>query len=238
MAHERLTFTDIVAVTKQRPRMNFDSQVAISGDRGVGKSNLAIRIARECDSAFTLSSNMVWSAKDLELLIRDLPPFSAIIVDEAIAVLFRRDHMKIENKQVLRLIDICRKRNLVIIWCVPSFFALDSHFVSTQVHLWLHVFERGRANIYTPLKGRKWGYLADPWLRRENAKRGIGASYKKSPNWNGDFTFEKLEPDVEAEYLRICAVKAALAHKYEEDVAPLKRRGRPVGSKNRRKVEA
>lgn len=203
-------YNDVVDVISKRVRSNYDCQVVISGGTGDGKSNLAIQLAMRLQSDFVsnMQSQIIFKRQEAIDSIKRLEPFKVMIIDESMNLLFRRDFMKSQQKETLKLLDMCRKKNLVVLWNVPSFFSLDSHFVDTRVLIWLYVYERGKAHIYLPLKGETYAFISDPWVRGLNCNKFLGRKYRRSPNFAGTFEFQQLPKDIEDKYLAIAAVKS------------------------------
>ena len=150
-----------------------DFPIAISGFPGSGKSTLADHLARCGDPNYKIKTHMIFTRKDLIDAINNLPPKSYIIIDEAVAVLFKRDFMQSGQKEVLKMLDICRYRNLVLIFCVPNFWALDNHLLG-RIRMRIHIEKRGLGLIFTR-SNNPW--VQDCWFRKHN----------ENTCWNWDY---------------------------------------------------
>jgi hypothetical protein len=159
--------------------------------------------------AFDMETGIVYTRNELLARAKACPRYGAILVDEGVNLLFNRDAMQKEQKQLLRFLDICRKRNLTVYWCIPRFFAVDSHFRNSRCLMWIYVWDRGWANVYTPLKGEKFAYVVDPWQVKLNQHDYLGYKHANSPNFKGVLRFNDLDPQTKAAYLEICRRKSA-----------------------------
>lgn len=85
----------------------FDATVVISGDTGMGKSELAIMLQLSLSKItgipFHIEKNVVYTREQLEEAIRTLPRYSGIVVDEAVNVLFSRDDYK--NSTIIKILE-------------------------------------------------------------------------------------------------------------------------------------
>jgi energy-coupling factor transporter ATP-binding protein EcfA2 len=155
-----------------------DFLIAITGDTGGGKSTLAVTMAYKISPNFNMETDIIFSREELTDRIYNAPKYSCIIVDEAINALFKRDAMKKEQKNILKLLDMCRDRNLCLIFCIPSFWALDKHTLQGRFRLRMHIERTGLAFIWKPTKNP---FSDDPWGRLYNIKV-TGLSWDKYPN--------------------------------------------------------
>lgn len=156
-------------------RTDKDFFIAVSGQTGSGKSTAALWIAKKVNSNFKIKTGIVYSREELINAINTFPKFSVIICDEAITSLFKRDFMQREQKEMLRLFDVCRYRNLVVILCIPIFWSLDKHVLESKIKLRVHIDRTGFAILFKPMNHP---HSPDPWARKQNLK--------VSPNWDAN----------------------------------------------------
>jgi hypothetical protein len=227
------SLAEVSDIAKQRVRLNYDFQMMVSGGTGEGKSTLLIWlmiltqginveewIANPKLAFDFFMRHIIFRRSEAMDAIHnegDIPQFSQLNFDESVNLLFKRDFMKGRQKELLKLLDMARKRNLVCGWAVPSFWSLDSHFMNSRVHMWLFVYERGKCHVYMPLKGKEFAYVQDPWMRRYNAGNYLGFRFTHSPNYKGSFDFPVLPKVVEDEYLKVCKLKGAGSEKDEDE---------------------
>jgi len=103
-----------------------DRIYCVTGREGLGKSTLAMQLAYVVDQNFTLD-NIVFTANQFEERIKKAKRFEAIIFDEAFSGLSSKGAISKENKRLVRLLMMCRQRNLFIFIVLPSFFLLEKY---------------------------------------------------------------------------------------------------------------
>lgn len=203
MVNRVWSIRSLADIINQTIRTDKDFFVGISGETGSGKSTLAIWLAKRISKDFKIKNNIVYSREDLINAINTFPKFSVIICDEAITALFKRDFMQKAQKDMLRLFDICRHRNLVVILCIPVFWSLDKHVLESKVKLRLHIDKTGFAIMFKPTNHP---HSPDPWSRQHNLK--VAPDWDNSPNarrmvgWIGWLKFPDLRPKWKEVYLK------------------------------------
>lgn len=149
---------------KKLTKTNRDCPIAITGYAGEGKSVLSIHIAKHYDRRFDYERNMIYSRDEFKEKINTLPP-SALSVDENMNVLYKRDWGNKSQKEIIKLLDICRYQRHMLMFIQPTMTALDSHVRDTRLRLWVLVLKRGLGAVFRPL--RQLSY-EDPWRVKEN----------------------------------------------------------------------
>jgi hypothetical protein len=131
--------------------------VVIDGrETGVGKSALAITIARELDPGFSLDS-IIYSAAELYRLYETRPPGSIALYDESVlGLLSRKGSRDDELSGLIGALSIVRKNGLGTILCVPKLMMLDSIVVNGLVPHYIFVEARGRARVHRVYKGAQY----------------------------------------------------------------------------------
>lgn len=163
----------IIRVFREAQRREYDAGNAVSGYVGEGKSTFTIQLMKKYYKIGSLSEfktmcnkYLVYSRKEIQK-ITTTETKQFINVDEAINVLFKRDFMKGDQKNLLRTLDVCRDMGHIFTFIIPSFWALDSHTVQTRLRLWVHVEKQKWAHLSRPLRNQ---YSIDVWHRTENEK--------------------------------------------------------------------
>lgn len=128
-----------------------DCVLSISGATGEGKSVLAVEIAKRFDRRFEYDRNLIYSRQELKEKIETFKP-SAFIVDEAINVLYKREWNKSSQKDLIKLLNICRSKGHLIIFVQPAFTDMDKDIRRERVRLWIYVKKRGVGIVFRPIR--------------------------------------------------------------------------------------
>lgn len=220
-------------------RQDRDIYIAMTGHTGNGKSNLACQMGFMIDPNFDLNKNVIYTPtiEELREKIRyrkaienketlspnALPPYSVIVIDEAIKVLYKLEQWNGVARYMKKLFNLARTENKIVILCIPDFLDMGNTFRS-QMDWWIDVFYRFKdkenpnnsfamacAEAPSPNK-----YTSDKWNTGVNEKHfeeGVGrrkyadldahdlmALYKGSKNYVASFSFKPLPPKYESEY--------------------------------------
>lgn len=156
---------DIVSIAKLRQDNEFDANIAVSGDRGNGKSTLIFKILTRCGK-FDAWKHQVYNRDDiLNLLKTEYKGYC--FDDEAINSGYKRDFQNKAQQELIKFLTAYRDRFNIYASAIPSFFSLDKD-LRDLYFLHLHVLERGIAVVHRPLQGRL--YSQDQWDSKYNAK--------------------------------------------------------------------
>jgi len=198
---------DLCKVIMETLKSDRDFFMVIDGPTGEGKSTLAqwIRIItnRMFKIKSTIEETSIYNRAELREKFKTLQEHQCVIADEAMNILFSRDAMKGEQKEMIRLIDMIRDRHLIPIFCLPSIWGLDRHFLNSgRVRVWVHIVERGRGYIFMPDNN---AFTEDVWHRKENEEIFAMKNVRpeKSQNYYETVLFPNLPPEIEAEYRRV-----------------------------------
>lgn len=153
---------------KKLTRRKKDLVFIITGYPGEGKSVLAVEIAKEYDRRFSFDRNLIYSRSELMEKIETFPP-SAFIIDEAINILYKREWNKGTQKEMIKLLNICRSKGHMLIFVQPDFEDMDKDIRTKRLRLWIDVITRGCGVMYKPVKSLGGG--SDPWNLEINDKR-------------------------------------------------------------------
>lgn len=126
---------------------DWDNVIVIDGERGAGKSTLALLIAQELDKTFTEDRVALSAAEMLEFWGK-LPRRSAVVYDEAVFGLLSRQFASKENVALVQAVMAARKLGITVILCIPDMMILDSAFRESAVKFRIFVQERGVAVVH------------------------------------------------------------------------------------------
>jgi len=172
------------------------------------------------DKKFDVERNTIFMPNEEEVKEKmiSLPRFSAISLDEAMKVLYKRGWQSKERRQLNILFSTCRKRNLGFYFAIPNFWDLDSYYREHRVKLWIFIPVRGYAMV---LVRDDNPYAEDPWHRKQNQtiinkasrygiimeKNQLISTIRKVKNCKYEFTFPDLPEPVKHKYLLLTKIK-------------------------------
>lgn len=143
---------------------NFDSWINICGDEGDGKSLLAKQIAAIVGHILSSyghksKNHTTFTHTQFKAAVLGANKFDVVVYDEAISGLSARRAMSLINTALISMAAQCRKKNLFVIICLPSFHDLDKNIAIHRTRALLNVytdkFSRGYFSYYTKDQKRR-----------------------------------------------------------------------------------
>ena len=197
-------------------KKNRDVIVAVTGQRGIGKSNTVNTFGYAFGHDFSLHTHVLYdpAVDKLHDFVYNMPSQSFMNVDEAIRIAYRRQAMTSKNISLNELIGVCRKQNKVSMFSIPDFFQLDSD-VQKSILLWVYLpdytkngVRRGIVSMADNRLGRDTWNLkmlqkeADklpekPWGSDVNSELDM---LRRWPNYCFEFEIKRLPPPIDALY--------------------------------------
>ncbi len=174
------TTKDIVEIIEDRQDNEFDGNMAVSGERGNGKSTVINKIFYRF-KAFRPWKHQVYNRENVISLLKY--QFRSLCWDdEAINTGYKRDFQNKGQQELIKIITAYRDNYNIFASAIPNFFSLDKD-LRDLYFIHLHVIERGIAVVHMPLQGRL--YSLDRWDSKYNAKIEDSWSKKmqKDPNF-------------------------------------------------------
>jgi len=185
----------IAAQVKELIGDGFDCIIMITGRRRIGKSNLAIQIARKVDEKFSIDS-VAFHIDDFRNLVNTNPHadpkaglFPQVLYDEAGFGLFSKDWMHEWVKEAGKCLQVVGKKQNIIYFILPHAKKLVGDIRDEMAYFWIDLdfkykHERGYGEIYTGLRDKfkqliwwvpkccfKFDELADDfWVEYEKRK--------------------------------------------------------------------
>jgi hypothetical protein len=144
------------------------------------------------------------------------------IADEMINVTFNRDFFSEDQKDIIKIINMFRDHQNLVIACVPFFANLDTQ-IKNLCKMKISVRRRGLGIVHTPNQvvycKDKWDSATNEaierqWIMTKNKK----PNYSKLTTFRGLITYPKLSEKQEAQYQKIKNDKRAIILKDEMHV--------------------
>lgn len=142
-----------------------DTILCITGYPGEGKSVLAREIAKEFDKNYSDDRNCIYDREEFLNKMEMFKP-SCFILDEAINLLYKRDWNTAGQKELVKILNICRSKRHFNIFVQPAFTDLDKDIRKFRLRMWIYVVTRGIGVVFIPelsLAGEE-----DPWNLKMN----------------------------------------------------------------------
>jgi energy-coupling factor transporter ATP-binding protein EcfA2 len=178
---------------QRKLQKNNDHFTVIVGTEGSGKSTLALNLAALVSQNFSVDYMAYDKAKFLELL--DAPKKSTILLDEGAIVLFSRNAMSANTRDLIQLITLMRQLTYHVIICIPKLQILDRYLREERLDTLIYITERGK---YT---GFLKDGIADVNAQLTKVKKLVAVKTKSGRRWKGWFR-KDLPPQVpEQDYL-------------------------------------
>lgn len=215
---EEWTIAELTDTLNKTAQTDKDNLVPVDGTTGSGKSTLALKLCIKGCPWFNMDRDILYSRQELMDWISTAKPGSWALADEAVNILFKRDFASKAQKFLLRILDMCRDRNLTILMCIPNFWALDKHVLEGRVRLRIHVAKTGLSFMWKPSSNP---FAPDRWYRKYNEKVCWNwDSYpnaRKTKGFIGYLKFTDLLDTYKERYLEIKKTKKEMIKKIEEE---------------------
>lgn len=163
----------MVHLLKQLQKQNDDAMLLIDGPEGSGKSTVAFQLATAIDPNWKPETGLIIDFEDWEQLY-DLGTGRVFILDEGGDLMFSRDSMGRENKLVVRMFQMARIFNHIIIVCCPNIHWVDLYVRDHRALIYGHTHkiyhasgvERGIVSWHWP--SRRFNWMNSEWESRWN----------------------------------------------------------------------
>jgi len=198
-------------IREEMKKRNLDWVWVNAGMEGSGKSSFSIQLAKHFDDNFT-ADQICFTPEEYMQKATELPPYSAIILDEGIEGLFSRNAMKKGNKKLVQFFRQARELNLMHIINIPDLAELETTIRESRAKTISRCRQRAyKADVYgrTDLDKIKvnrrnqvsWGEpsMVQGWKDPAEASPEIWNNYKEKNHEHiegiADFDTEEDEED-------------------------------------------
>ena len=203
----------------------FDCVIVIEGNRGLGKSTLAINLQRGVSREFKKmgSKDYRWNWKKCLIYTKkQTKEFwhkwrTSGIADEMINITFNRDFYNEDQKDIIKMMNMNRDHCNFFCACVPMFQTLDNQ-IKNLCKIRITVVRRGVAIIQVQNKSiyskDRWDQAINEKIERSWLSRGIkNPQYARLTTFKGILKFPKLSKKSEAMYQKVKDEKRNLVAK-------------------------
>lgn len=144
-------------IVKRMINKNWDCVIMIDGIEGSGKSTLGQLIAYYLTDEELSVDNFCAGSQDAVEKLGTMPDKSVLVMDEGSLLFMAREAMKREQVTLMKIINVIRQKNMVLIIIAPSFFELNKTISVSRSRFLLHVYtdkqlNRGRFAYYSQKK--------------------------------------------------------------------------------------
>ena len=151
-----------------------DRVYIVDGRERTGKSVLALQFARYIDPTFSVD-RVCFTPEEFLKNIRESPPGSVVVFDEAFRGLSSKGSQSKVNKMIVQAMMEMGQRNLIIFIVLPTFFLLELYAAVLRSNALFHVYKdkKGR-RIY-----KTYNYQKKSILYNYGKKKGFSYSVPK-----------------------------------------------------------
>lgn len=216
MSYEKIN--KVVDLLRAFQEQDLDMLIPITAPKGMGKSSLAIQLARFFVEKYLnipfgikeLKTYIAYNNQDVYDKVHSLPDYSPLICDEAVRFAMGEDWGKVENKNLKKLFAQMRTKHLIVFFCLPRFARLDSKYREDFSTMWIRLLERGQAVIFQP----DLSEVPDAWHMKELAEKmgrigwftdisNIIKKLRRHPCYYDDFIVPPVPKDLYEAYMEI-----------------------------------
>ena len=195
-------FTDLVGALIKRVENNFDNVIAITGNRGIGKSDLAVNVGRRMPP-FKMSKQITFTREQLMKCMNDMKK-SYISGDEMINVAHNREFFSQQQINLIKMINMYRDNNNTLVFCIKNFWVLDTQ-LRDLVTMRIHIERRGLGIIHIPHSiafcRDKWDSVTNEKIERMWLSRKVyKPNYSRLTTCRGYLRFDPLPKKVRERY--------------------------------------
>lgn len=177
---------ELAEITKDRIMNKFDSNIAVSGWTGLGKSTFIWKLLHKYPD-FKVEEKLTYKRGEMIDLIKNYK-FSYCWNDEFISSGYKRDFFNQEQVELIKVLTKYRNNFNIVAGAVPVFFTLDKELLKL-FGMHINIIERGVGVVHLPREARM--YTDDIWDIKVNSKLEEKWSKKKMKNPDFNIPYHK-----------------------------------------------
>jgi len=177
---------ELARATEKRIKNRYDSNIAVSGVTGSGKSTF-LWLFFHCFRGFKVKEKLTFLRSEMIDLIKN-SKFSQCWNDELIDSGFKRNFFDREQISLIETLTKYRSNFNIVGGAIPIFFTLDKELLKL-FGMHINIIRRGIAVVHLPREGRL--YTDDPWDTKINQKLEERWSKRKLKNPNFKIPYHK-----------------------------------------------
>ena len=204
------TKINIENLAEQVRKKDKDTFIFIWGEKGLGKSTLALHLMDHISQEELSRENFIFNYEDFETVTDE--QVSPFLIDELSNIFNRRRAMAKKNVKGLQIMDNIRYKNLVGFGCTIKFDRIDKQLID-HVDIGMEVIEEGKFKFYNREKLEKFKKTGGKWILPDCNWIGHFPE-KKDEVWDN---YKDMEPEKEVEN------GGETAKEEEEDTGPTKK---------------
>jgi len=198
-------------------KADFDRVVCIDGREGKGKTSFSWWASLVLNKeAKTLVDKYFFLSPDANQVIeasKKIPKFKALVLDEGVKLLYKKDHAKKATKLIEKFYNVNRQDNRLSMINIPRITNLTKYFRNERVMYRIHIVERGIAVVFVNEDfafGEDSWYenymlkIKKKWLKRQSfnfltLEEKLNF-YRQAPNYVATLNFPKIPDEYEKPY--------------------------------------
>lgn len=205
---------DFVEMFKSRQDNQFDNILAVSGERGYGKSSFIYKIFNRFE-VFNPWKHIVYARKEAIQLLEQ-QKYGLVFDDEAIRTGYKRNFQDTDQKLLIQMLNMYRDNFNIYAMAIPKFYSLDKG-LRDLIKFHVHLIQRGLGVVHISKSSAL--YSDDPWDIYYNSKieEKWAKTLKQNPNFHppyyklstfaGYIKFNPLQKNMQALYNKIKKLK-------------------------------
>lgn len=238
MRSQIYTLKDIRQIAVDRQNNKFDFNIAVSGERGNGKSTFLFKLFNTFPQ-FRPKTHIVYRRREvMDLLEKN--KFGVIMDDEAIRTGYKRNFYDSDQKTLVQMMNMYRDNFNVYGMAIPNFYSLDKD-VRDLIKMHIQIVDRGLGVIHVAQSSLysddKWDVaynkkIEERWAKSKKKNARFKPPYHKLSTFMGYIKFGDLTIKQRELYEEIKAKKRKEV--YEEE---MKEEGKKESSQYERLLE-